>query len=48
MVGAASRVLPVRAETLERFIATRFGSKGEEIVQQNLRAFRAGREAVAA
>jgi indolepyruvate ferredoxin oxidoreductase beta subunit len=48
MVGAASRVLPVKAETLERFIATRFRSKGDQVVQQNLHAFRAGREAAAA
>jgi indolepyruvate ferredoxin oxidoreductase beta subunit len=47
MVGAASRVLPISADTLERFISTRFASKGDEVVQQNLRAFRAGREAAA-
>lgn len=48
MVGAASRVLPIGAETLERFIATRFASKGDTVVQQNLQAFRAGRGASAA
>lgn len=48
MVGAASRVLPIRPETLEHFIATRFRSKGDQVVQQNLQAFRAGREAAAA
>jgi len=48
MVGAASRVLPIGPETLEHFIATRFRSKGDQVVQQNLQAFRAGREAAAA
>ena len=48
MVGAASRVLPLKPETLERYISTRFASKGEKVVQQNLQAFRAGREAAAA
>jgi len=47
MVGAASRVLPLKPETLERYISTRFASKGEKVVQQNLQAFRAGREAAA-
>jgi indolepyruvate ferredoxin oxidoreductase beta subunit len=45
MVGAASNVLPVAAAAIERQIAERFASKGEKVVEQNLRAFRAGREA---
>lgn len=45
MVGAASRVLPLQPATLERFISSRFASKGEKIVEQNLQAFRAGRAA---
>lgn len=46
LVGAASSVLPLRVDTLEQAIATRFGAKGEGVVQLNVRAFRLGREAV--
>jgi indolepyruvate ferredoxin oxidoreductase, beta subunit len=45
MVGAASQLLPVKSETIERFIQERFGSKGERVVETNVKAFRAGREA---
>ncbi len=45
MVGAASRLLPIKPETIERFIEKRFGSKGTHVVESNLKAFRAGREA---
>jgi indolepyruvate ferredoxin oxidoreductase beta subunit len=45
MVGAASRLLPVQPETIERFIEKSFGGKGERVVETNLKAFRAGREA---
>jgi Pyruvate/2-oxoacid:ferredoxin oxidoreductase gamma subunit len=45
MVGAASRLLPVKTETIERFITNLFSRKGEKIVNDNLKAFRAGREA---
>jgi indolepyruvate ferredoxin oxidoreductase beta subunit len=45
MVGAASNVLPVAADAIERQIAARFASKGDKIVEQNLKAFRSGREA---
>ena len=45
MVGAASRLLPVPPETIERFIQNSFSSKGERIVETNLKAFRCGREA---
>ena len=48
MIGAASRVLPLDAALLERYIATRFARKGPAVVQGNLAAFRAGREAAAA
>ncbi len=48
MVGAASRVVPVAADAIERYIATRFASKGQAVVDLNLRAFRAGREAASA
>jgi indolepyruvate ferredoxin oxidoreductase beta subunit len=45
MVGAASPLLPVPPETIERFIQKSFGSKGERAVEANVKAFRAGREA---
>jgi indolepyruvate ferredoxin oxidoreductase beta subunit len=45
MVGAASRLLPVHPETIERFIEKSFGGKGERVVETNVKAFRAGREA---
>ena len=45
MVGAASRRLPVKVETMEQFIRQTFAGKGEKVVDINLRAFRAGREA---
>lgn len=45
MVGAASRLLPLQPETIERFIQKSFSSKGERIVETNLKAFRSGREA---
>jgi indolepyruvate ferredoxin oxidoreductase beta subunit len=45
MVGAASPVLPVAPDAIERQIQARFESKGQKLVDQNLRAFRAGREA---
>ncbi len=47
-VGAASHHLPVPVATLEHFIESTFARKGERIVQTNLKAFRAGREAAAA
>ena len=45
MVGAASRLLPIKPENIEHFIQKSFGSKGERVVEANLTAFRAGREA---
>lgn len=45
MVGASSRLLPLKPETLERFIESSFSGKGARVVEANLRAFRAGREA---
>lgn len=48
MVGAASHVLPFEPDLLERLIARRFDSKGAKVVEQNLLAFRAGREAASA
>ena len=47
MVGAASRLLPVKLETIEQFVATLFAAKGAKVVETNLRALAAGREAAA-
>jgi len=47
MVGAASRLLPVKLETIEHFVATLFAAKGAKVVETNLRALAAGREAAA-
>jgi indolepyruvate ferredoxin oxidoreductase beta subunit len=47
LVGAASRMLPLKPETIERCIAERFASKGQAVVDMNLKAFQAGREAAA-
>jgi Pyruvate/2-oxoacid:ferredoxin oxidoreductase gamma subunit len=47
MVGAASHHLPVQVATLEHFIESIFAAKGPTVVETNLRAFRAGREAAA-
>ncbi|MCU0248648.1 MAG: indolepyruvate oxidoreductase subunit beta [Vicinamibacterales bacterium] len=45
MVGAASPLLPVRFETLERFVQTIFAGKGAKVVETNLKALHAGRAA---
>lgn len=47
MVGAASHRLPVKVETLEHHIRTVFAAKGDKVVETNVKAFRAGREAAA-
>jgi indolepyruvate ferredoxin oxidoreductase beta subunit len=47
MAGAASRRLPIQAATMEQFIASHFANKGATIVERNVAAFRAGREAAA-
>jgi len=44
MVGAASHLLPVKVETMEHYIESVFKRKGDQIVEANLKAFRAGRE----
>jgi indolepyruvate ferredoxin oxidoreductase beta subunit len=46
LVGAASSVLPIAAESIEAEIRRQFGAKGERIIDMNLRAFREGRECV--
>lgn len=46
MVGAASRHLPLQVKSLERAIHSLFERKGDKIVEINLKAFQAGRQAV--
>ena len=45
MVGAASHLLPVKVETMKHYIDNVFKKKGEKIIEANLKAFSAGREA---
>jgi indolepyruvate ferredoxin oxidoreductase beta subunit len=45
MVGAAMHLLPIKAATIEAAVRAIFERKGEEVVDINLRALRAGREA---
>jgi len=45
MVGAASHLLPVKVETMKHYIENVFKKKGEKIIEANLKAFSAGREA---
>jgi indolepyruvate ferredoxin oxidoreductase, beta subunit len=47
LAGAASLLLPVGSDTIERGIRARFGRKGSKVVDANLAAFRAGREMAA-
>jgi indolepyruvate ferredoxin oxidoreductase beta subunit len=47
IVGAASHWLPVKLETIEHFVRTLFVGKGEQVVETNITALRAGREAAA-
>jgi indolepyruvate ferredoxin oxidoreductase beta subunit len=47
MVGAASHLLPVKVATMEHYIEGIFKKKGDKVVEVNLKAFRAGREAFA-
>jgi indolepyruvate ferredoxin oxidoreductase, beta subunit len=47
MAGAASALLPIRVETIERAVRARFGRKGTTVIEQNLAAFRAGQEVAA-
>ncbi|MBI9105688.1 MAG: indolepyruvate oxidoreductase subunit beta [Spirochaetales bacterium] len=43
MVGAASSYLPIKQDIIEEAIKQMFRSKGETIIQQNIKAFRIGR-----
>jgi indolepyruvate ferredoxin oxidoreductase beta subunit len=45
MVGAASHLLPVKLATLEHFVRTLFAAKGTKVIETNLKALVAGREA---
>jgi indolepyruvate ferredoxin oxidoreductase beta subunit len=45
MVGAASHLLPVSFDSLEHFVQTMFAAKGAKVVETNLKALCAGREA---
>lgn len=47
IVGAASHWLPVPIETIERFVRSLFAAKGSKIVDTNVRALYAGRDAAA-
>jgi indolepyruvate ferredoxin oxidoreductase beta subunit len=47
LVGAASHLLPVATETIEDHLQESYAAKGTDVVEGNLRAFRAGREAAA-
>ncbi len=48
LLGAASAFIPIGAVELEAAIRSIFGRKGDSVVEQNLDAFRRGRELVAA
>lgn len=43
MVGAASNFIPVDKEKIEEAIKNMFAAKGETVIEQNIKAFRAGR-----
>lgn len=45
LLGAASPFIEIAAESIEEGIRTVFGAKGDKIVDMNIKAFRAGREA---
>ena len=45
MVGAAAHALPLKTATLEACLREGFARKGEKVVEMNLAAFRAGRQA---
>ena len=45
MVGAAMHLLPIQPKTLETAVRAIFARKGEDVVNINLRALRAGQEA---
>jgi indolepyruvate ferredoxin oxidoreductase beta subunit len=48
MLGAIADQLPFPAETLEKCVLKRFARKSEAVIEQNRKAFAAGRAAAAA
>jgi indolepyruvate ferredoxin oxidoreductase beta subunit len=46
MVGAASRFLPIKPESLEKTITEVFSKKDDSIVQANAKAFKLGQDSV--
>jgi len=46
LLGAASAYLPIKDDIWEKVISERFKSKGERIIEKNLRAFITGKELV--
>jgi indolepyruvate ferredoxin oxidoreductase beta subunit len=46
LLGAASMFLPLAAQDVEVAIGQVFGRKGEKVVEQNVEAFRRGRDAI--
>ncbi len=47
MVGAASRLLPLKFESLEQSVRQTFARKGDAVLEVNLKAFASGRKAFA-
>lgn len=47
MLGAASKLLPIADQSLEKYIEILFRAKGNEVVNTNISAFRAGAQAAA-
>lgn len=45
LVGAAAKLLPLKAASIEKAIAENFARKGEAVVAANLKAFEYGRKA---
>lgn len=45
MVGAASRSLPLKEQTMIDCIKSAFAAKGDTVVESNIKAFNAGKEA---
>jgi indolepyruvate ferredoxin oxidoreductase beta subunit len=45
IVGAAAHLLPITLASIEHFVRTLFAVKGDKVVETNLRALAAGREA---
>jgi indolepyruvate ferredoxin oxidoreductase, beta subunit len=46
LLGAASVFLPMGDDTWEKVLSERFKSKGEKVIEKNLRAFMTGKELV--